>query len=149
MFDLFPEVIKESGNKEDTKDTEKQFAVFTSEFHSESHSVIFSKMNQEPVGNANLLAQVHSEFNPPFYHLVNEQDAENDKERSFQNRSFPDNLIAVLLQFRFHTLRSMGNCTQALFRYQLAGNAANAVRFVFDTHQCRFELFNELLLTRS
>jgi hypothetical protein len=134
MFDLFPEVIKESGDKENTEYTEKQFAVFASEFHSESHSVILCKMNEKPVGNTDFLTQVHSEFNPPFNHLVNEQDAENDKERSFQNRSFPDKLIAVLLQFRFHTLRGMGNCAQALFWYQLAGNATDAVRFVFDTH---------------
>ena len=52
----------------------------------------------------------------------------------------------LLPGFGFNGERCMGNCTQALLGYELAGFPADAVCFIFDSHQGTLKVLDEFCL---
>ena len=74
--------VQKVGNQyysNNAEDTQEQFAIIACKLHSESHSVVFGKVNDEPVSrNVKLLTERHVQLYPEFQRLVEEQDYKNN-----------------------------------------------------------------------
>ena len=85
MHDKIPQVPPDTDYSHYPDDAKQKLADAASEFETESHSIVFCEMNDEPVAkNMNLLAEIHVCLDVNFYGLVNKKDQKNYGKRSFQ-----------------------------------------------------------------
>ena len=94
FFRQADEVPANGDHGNDTENTQGQLAEFSGKLNTESHSVVFGKMDDEPVDeNRNFLPDGHSGFDPELEDLVGHQDRQNDYDGFFQG------LFSCLLGF--------------------------------------------------
>ncbi len=136
--------VSYTGYGNNSKECKEKLSGSAPKFLAPGHSIVFKKMNPEPVQpkHTYLLTQNKVGLNVYFTRLVDKQHQKNDDKGLFHS----DGLLSVLLILGLDAKRRMRNQFESFLLDQVPGYAAYAIGLVLDSQQGVLKVTDKLLL---